>query len=62
MLVGNKVSRLCMSSGGLAVGFAGKDCSTTSCTVAKACAHFLCGCKLLCGLRCSQQTHNVSKG
>ena len=35
MLVGIVVSRLDMSSGGLAVGFAGKDRSTTWCAVAK---------------------------
>ena len=33
--VGVVVSRLYMSSGGLAVGLAGKDCSSTSCAVAK---------------------------
>ena len=35
VLPGIVVSRLYMSSGGLAVGFAGKDCSPTSCAVAE---------------------------
>ena len=40
MLVGTVVSRLYMSSERLAVGFAGKDCSPTSCAVAKGLCHF----------------------
>ena len=35
MLVGIVVSRSYMTSGGLAVGLPGKDCSPTSCAVAK---------------------------
>ena len=41
MPVGIVVSRLYMSSGGLAVGLAGKDCSLTSCAVAEGMCPFL---------------------
>ena len=41
VLVGFVVSRLYMSLGGLAVGFACKDCSFTSCAIAKGLCTFL---------------------
>ena len=55
------VSRLYMSSGGLAALLV-KIVHPRRVPSLKACAHFFYGCTLVCGLRSSQQTRNVSKG